>query len=736
MARPRNAWNPSRQRKLVRLYTLTRLNKEEIQNVLRSTDFNPSSSDIQKKLRAILPPDYAKDHRKFRPSDDVNMKLRLDYLRRYKRGRISKERSARFLRKSTLHAKLSMRDSKSKPQSNTFEEFPQAFRNYATGPSLKLSQDLLDSRPVSSSMLLLDGSSLSSSHEFSLQNDTKNPASANRSASQRPTAGIDAVENDQLMQVSNTPSTLRRRSGLRSLGKQLGDSAEGVQTSVSSNSIATSVTLVTSSGWEEDNVWESNALTVVDTNHLNDPVTPTSSGLSPSEQEVWNELVDEEAWNDLIDGMSQEFPLAFRPSYSDISLMNRKCCVLDPIQPSFDITFKPCERCGFSSEHRRAVDFRRIICANVAESTFLDFYGNTFLHCAAAAIEKDEFWRISILVEQGVPVGVCNTYGETFLHVLCRKGPRCENDVAAFLTILRKLTKAKFPFTNCDYNGRTFLHNLFEYEDDFIFSVEALSQIFGIINASLQTSEVNMPVLNALDNSGVSATRLLRRLCKRRGDEKYTRDIETLISRGDQVPDHTQYRAEINARCGGYDQRAPLSSWVEDICQSNRLGHIDVQGDTPLIAAIKCWAVTKTGEMFFRDVVARMIESGAEIHARDRNGDTALTIAARRGFRATVILLLKEGSNIHSRNYRGIGILRQVMYSMRMAHGGDDLWGLRYSCYLALVDAGAIGFPTDPDEWMLPPSERLRMEATFMPLLPLKALATKPQHWSDESWPS
>jgi hypothetical protein len=39
--RPRNAWNSSRSRKLVRLYTLTRLSKEDIQKVLAAEDFNP-----------------------------------------------------------------------------------------------------------------------------------------------------------------------------------------------------------------------------------------------------------------------------------------------------------------------------------------------------------------------------------------------------------------------------------------------------------------------------------------------------------------------------------------------------------------------------------------------------------------------------------------------------------------------------------------------------------------------
>jgi hypothetical protein len=39
--RPKNAWNSSRRRKLVRLYTLTNLNTAEIGKVLKADGFDP-----------------------------------------------------------------------------------------------------------------------------------------------------------------------------------------------------------------------------------------------------------------------------------------------------------------------------------------------------------------------------------------------------------------------------------------------------------------------------------------------------------------------------------------------------------------------------------------------------------------------------------------------------------------------------------------------------------------------
>jgi hypothetical protein len=39
--RPRNAWTPLRERRLIRLYLFTTLDKNEIRNVLRDHDFDP-----------------------------------------------------------------------------------------------------------------------------------------------------------------------------------------------------------------------------------------------------------------------------------------------------------------------------------------------------------------------------------------------------------------------------------------------------------------------------------------------------------------------------------------------------------------------------------------------------------------------------------------------------------------------------------------------------------------------
>ena len=134
----------------------------------------------------------------------------------------------------------------------------------------------------------------------------------------------------------------------------------------------------------------------------------TLDEMEPQEIEVWKELINEE-----------KVGAASRPLYLAVSPLNRKCCVFR--------TYSLCPRCGFTPEHRLAVTCGQM--DSSSENSFVnrsDFYGNTPLHCAAAAVVQDGFCKIRhrSLLWPGVEVSCCNTIGETFLHILCRHGPR------------------------------------------------------------------------------------------------------------------------------------------------------------------------------------------------------------------------------------------------------------------------------------------------------------------------
>lgn len=601
-----------------------------------------------------------------------------------------------MLRKSTAQAKLITAGTCSRANLSAFEGSPLAFRNYATsfeGSSLSLSSDLLNSQPVSSSRLLLDGSCLSSSGQgFStFDHDESAPItdSSDRRPVQSPTDTTSKIPQELSILTSSPHENIKKISSLRGLGKQLVDNEPDSYTkhissvfrySSSNNSWRSSLASFSSR--------TSSILSKLSDHHKSltgatgtrlfqnvDSTLLPDSHTSVWVQEIWNELVDEER-------------LDCRPSYMAISPLNRKCCA--PEQSAFLF----CGTCGFSSEHRRAIESGIINYGNTKLVNQLDFFRNTPLHCAAASAKPYEFWKIIKMIDWGAHYHVRNTSGETFLHLLCKTGLRIATDNLDFISIIRQLSKNKFPLMLPDFHGRTPLHNLFQHVDILKkFHVRLLSEILSIMN----------PQLNAVDNSGISVRSLLDVCISRRA--KSDEDIKPAARLSYEKSLHSpqyQFQLELNS-LGAADDLMP---WFGKICQSTGPAWIDTLGDTPLTALLKSQLLAKQNDNSMRGIVESMVNAGAEIHIRDRNGDTALAISARRGFRSVVDLLLERGSNIHCRNYRGVGILGQTMESMRQAFGNDRLWTMIYNCHMALVDAGATDDPTDQDEWMVPASER------------------------------
>lgn len=127
-------------------------------------------------------------------------------------------------------------------------------------------------------------------------------------------------------------------------------------------------------------------------------------------------------------------------------------------------------------------------------------------------------------------------------------------------------------------------------------------------------------------------------------------------------------------------------------------GHYDESGHTPLMA----FAAREPGtalRLCTPDIVHLLIRSGADVHARNREGETALLMAARGGNLLAVRTLVTAASNVHARDADGRGVLQ--LLDMKIAGCGRDSHAYaRYEACRAWLSgvAGAVHGPSSVDE--------------------------------------
>jgi ankyrin repeat protein len=669
-----------------------------------------SPRDLQTQLHALLPSGYGKSHTKFHPSNDAKVKVRLDCLRRCKAGRISKERAARR-QKCIVQTNLDQSRTISTALWESCDGGSQAFRNYATKTSLPLPRDLSDAQPVTSSLLLLDGSEVSSHPSVSSFYPSIDASTNGLSEARRPTPQISNNNNNRAIQEASS-STSIAHAELSTSSHDIGIIEEmlGAKHSGTCVKHVYRALRLSSGSSLRSNLTSLSSLASSLLSKLSSRNSrATTAELTKEEMKIWNELVDDS---------KMDIP---RPLYTTISPLNRKCCMPPLLGMSFDTVSGMCETCGFSVQHRRAMSLLDI--SGIHLSPVTDFYGNTLLHCAAAACKWNESWKVREMVAKGANANIRNTSGETFLHILCRYPLKSYNDAIDFVSILQLVKNVPLRSIS-DYHGCTILHHLFRSLDESEFSIWLLSEIFKVIQPAHWKQHFNIQ-----DNAGNKLFDVLQDSCSRIGKKSFTKSMATILKDITPPPSIIHYQSDLGGRVTipGQMTNEDFYGWLGDLTLvpgmtekeatermpeniHRRLFWIDDLGDTPLTALLKSpLAVTIPADSFLKYVKC-MLKFGAEIHIRDRNGDTALAIAARLGIHSVVTLLLEEGANVHSRDYLGVGILSQTERSMHLAAGDEKLWAMIWSCRITLIDAGAKEEPTDQDEWMLPLSTRLKLQ--------------------------
>jgi ankyrin repeat protein len=147
------------------------------------------------------------------------------------------------------------------------------------------------------------------------------------------------------------------------------------------------------------------------------------------------------------------------------------------------------------------------------------------------------------------------------------------------------------------------------------------------------------------------------------------------------------------------DHHPPRERYLVDLLHAGvDPNNFDKNGNTPLMAFIIHTRVEEKDELITR-VLQRLLKAGANLHWRNRNGETALHIAVKLGRREATTFLLQQNANIHARIGSGKGVLALGQEFCRKARDDVTLYAQIELCMSLAIDAGAVSAPTVLQEW-------------------------------------
>ncbi|KAG7126412.1 Acyl-CoA-binding domain-containing protein 2 like [Verticillium longisporum] len=100
-------------------------------------------------------------------------------------------------------------------------------------------------------------------------------------------------------------------------------------------------------------------------------------------------------------------------------------------------------------------------------------------------------------------------------------------------------------------------------------------------------------------------------------------------------------------------------------------------------------------------ILEKLIDNGARIEARNRQGETALHVAVRCGRKLAVRTLVKRGASVHARNAAGRSVLDVADSRMFWSRNQEKEYSHYEACraWLSGEEARAVQQPTVAQEW-------------------------------------
>jgi ankyrin repeat protein len=395
----------------------------------------------------------------------------------------------------------------------------------------------------------------------------------------------------------------------------------------------------------------------------------------------------------------------------------------------------------------------------------VDTFNNSVLHIAAALEAPPHY--LSRLIGMGADVHALNNANQTFLHLT--HIPSVDR-LPDFSVLIGTLVQRRFDFQRQDFNGQTAIHALTEppVSPDILNGIVQALQFYAVkLPASRdnlgykirdQLQEMEAP---ANDDSRFSL------------DEEYFPEQRDANSNGqfeelsfvnrsiqnfrkhdwiENLEDLQQYELHADLLrsivCAGDDPLyedadgrnglhclaevrldLPIPGKLSDRKSASDLqfsttsreryldqllvagvdpNSHDKQGITPFMAFIIHRREGEDDDLTMK-IYQRLFDAGADVHRRNRHGETPLHLAVKLGNRAATNFLLSRGANVHARSSNGTGIMTLGLKHSSSSKAAKDeiLYAQIQLCTVLVGSAGAVSAPTILHEWGSP-SFRIR----------------------------
>lgn len=130
------------------------------------------------------------------------------------------------------------------------------------------------------------------------------------------------------------------------------------------------------------------------------------------------------------------------------------------------------------------------------------------------------------------------------------------------------------------------------------------------------------------------------------------------------------------------------------------INHFDKKGN-PVLMAFVTHLPDGEDDKTLRILLNYLIDKGANLHYRNRQGETALHVTVRLGRKVATMTLLQNGANIHARTTDGKGVLAvgEKAYFDAKDIENQQLYASIMACHALAFQYGAVPGPTIVQEW-------------------------------------